>query len=211
MTTAISIESRLDGRLLRAGDAGYDESRTVWNGMVDRRPRMIVRAASAGDVVTAVRTARELDLEGPQAYGGAIADVPDEDAAFSHRATLFEFGTGTNWTDPADDEHRIAAARRSTARARRQRQRPGRRGRGRCPPRLLAGEARPAGRAQGRLRPAQRVPPQPEHPTRLTETNPVIRPGPHGRHQSWGTRSMTERSWRCSTGRATNRNWSRCR
>jgi FAD/FMN-containing dehydrogenase len=52
---------------------------------------------------------------GLQAYGGAIADVPDEDAAFSHRATLFEFGTGTSWTDPADDETRIAAARRSAA------------------------------------------------------------------------------------------------
>jgi len=52
---------------------------------------------------------------GLQAYGGAIADVPDEDAAFSHRATLFEFGTGTNWTDPAEDEVRIAAARHSAA------------------------------------------------------------------------------------------------
>lgn len=50
-----------------------------------------------------------------QAYGGAIADVPDEDAAFSHRATMFEFGTGTSWTDPADDGVRIAAARRSAA------------------------------------------------------------------------------------------------
>jgi FAD/FMN-containing dehydrogenase len=65
MTTTITpgIESRLDGQLLRPGDAGYDESRTVWNGMVDRRPRMIIRAASVGDVVTAVRTARDLDLE----------------------------------------------------------------------------------------------------------------------------------------------------
>ncbi|MFC0109100.1 BBE domain-containing protein [Kibdelosporangium aridum] len=52
---------------------------------------------------------------GLQAYGGAIADVPDEDAAFSHRATLFEFGTGTTWTDPASDAVRTAAARRSAA------------------------------------------------------------------------------------------------
>ncbi|MFL6145411.1 MAG: FAD-binding oxidoreductase [Labedaea sp.] len=57
------IDRRLDGRLLLPGDAGYDDSRTVWNGMIDRRPRMIVRAASVADVVTAVRTARELDLE----------------------------------------------------------------------------------------------------------------------------------------------------
>ncbi len=54
---------RLDGRLLLPGDAGYDEARTVWNAMVDRRPRMIARCASVRDVVTAVRTARELDLE----------------------------------------------------------------------------------------------------------------------------------------------------
>ncbi|HET9141555.1 FAD-binding oxidoreductase [Actinophytocola sp.] len=62
MTTANRI-GRLDGQLLRPGDAGYDESRTVWNGMIDRRPRMIVRAAGVADVVTAVRTARDLDLE----------------------------------------------------------------------------------------------------------------------------------------------------
>jgi FAD/FMN-containing dehydrogenase len=49
---------------------------------------------------------------GLQAYGGAIADVPDGDAAFSHRDTLFEFGTGTSWTDPAEDPPRMAAARR---------------------------------------------------------------------------------------------------
>jgi FAD/FMN-containing dehydrogenase len=65
MTTATknSIDRRLDGQLLLPGDAGYDEARTVWNGMIDRRPRMIVRAATVDDVVTAVRTARELDLE----------------------------------------------------------------------------------------------------------------------------------------------------
>jgi FAD/FMN-containing dehydrogenase len=65
MTTTIkhSIESRLDGQLLRPGDAGYDDSRTVWNGMIDRRPSMIIRTASVDDVVTAVRTARDLDLE----------------------------------------------------------------------------------------------------------------------------------------------------
>lgn len=46
-----------------------------------------------------------------QAYGGAICDVPDEDAAFSHRDTLFEFVTATRWEDPADDEERITTLR----------------------------------------------------------------------------------------------------
>ena len=48
---------------------------------------------------------------GFQAYGGAIADVADDDSAFSHRGTLLEFGAGSSWTDPAEDEPRIAAAR----------------------------------------------------------------------------------------------------
>jgi FAD/FMN-containing dehydrogenase len=52
---------------------------------------------------------------GLQAYGGVIADVPDEDTAFSHRDALFEFGTGTSWTDPAEDPARMAVARRCAA------------------------------------------------------------------------------------------------
>ena len=52
---------------------------------------------------------------GLQAYGGAIAEVPDQDTAFSHRDTLLEFGAGTSWTDPAEDETRMAAARRGAA------------------------------------------------------------------------------------------------
>jgi FAD/FMN-containing dehydrogenase len=50
-----------------------------------------------------------------QAYGGAIADVPDDDAAFSHRDTLFEFVTATRWEDPAEDEARIAQLRQYAA------------------------------------------------------------------------------------------------
>lgn len=52
---------------------------------------------------------------GLQAYGGAITDVPDEATAFSHRATAFEYVGAARWTDPAEDEARIAAARASAA------------------------------------------------------------------------------------------------
>jgi FAD/FMN-containing dehydrogenase len=52
---------------------------------------------------------------GLQAHGGAIDDVPDADAAFAHRGTLFEWGAGSRWTDPAEDGARIAAARRAGA------------------------------------------------------------------------------------------------
>ena len=57
------MRAALDRRLLVDGSIGYDEARTVWNAMVDRRPRAIVRCASAGDVAEAIRYGRERDLE----------------------------------------------------------------------------------------------------------------------------------------------------
>ncbi|HEY2636859.1 MAG TPA: FAD-binding protein, partial [Solirubrobacteraceae bacterium] len=62
-TAPSALNDHLDGRLLEPGDAGYDEARTVWNAMVDRRPRAIVRCSGVADVVAAVRAARERDLE----------------------------------------------------------------------------------------------------------------------------------------------------
>ena len=55
--------SRFDGEVLTPGTRGYDSARSVWNAMVDHRPALIARCASVGDVVTAVRAAREHDLE----------------------------------------------------------------------------------------------------------------------------------------------------
>lgn len=52
---------------------------------------------------------------GLQAYGGAIAEVPDDETAFSQRDARFEYVVATGWTDPAEDERLIAAARASAA------------------------------------------------------------------------------------------------
>jgi len=50
-----------------------------------------------------------------QAYGGAIADVDDDAAAFSHRGTRFEYVAAVKWSDPGEDSLRMAAARREAA------------------------------------------------------------------------------------------------
>jgi FAD/FMN-containing dehydrogenase len=50
-----------------------------------------------------------------QAYGGAIAEVPDADSAFSQRDAMFEFVASARWSDAAEDEERMTAARRYAA------------------------------------------------------------------------------------------------
>ena len=50
-----------------------------------------------------------------QAYGGAIAEVPDAGSAFSQRDAMFEFVSSARWSDAAEDEPRMAAARRYAA------------------------------------------------------------------------------------------------
>jgi FAD/FMN-containing dehydrogenase len=57
-----SLADELRGRLVLAGDGGYDEARRVWNGMIDRRPALIARCAGAGDVLAAVRFARTHEI-----------------------------------------------------------------------------------------------------------------------------------------------------
>src|SRR5688572_5297643 len=57
-----TLRSRLRGRLITAGDAGYDDARRVLYFNVDRNPLAIVRAADARDVATAVNFARDNSL-----------------------------------------------------------------------------------------------------------------------------------------------------
>jgi len=56
------LKAQLRGALLTPEDAAYDETRKVWNGMIDKRPALIVRCTGVADVLTAVRFAREHNL-----------------------------------------------------------------------------------------------------------------------------------------------------
>ncbi len=54
-----ALRAALRGSLVLPADPGYEVARTLWNGMLDRRPAAAVRAAGAGDVIQAVNFARE--------------------------------------------------------------------------------------------------------------------------------------------------------
>jgi hypothetical protein len=56
------LRAGLHGPLLCPGDAGYDEARKIWNGMIDRRPGLIARCAGVADVLAAVKFARSHEV-----------------------------------------------------------------------------------------------------------------------------------------------------
>jgi FAD/FMN-containing dehydrogenase len=60
--TVQDLRDALRGELILPGDAAYDEARSVWNGMIDRRPALIARCAGTSDVIAAVRFARSEGL-----------------------------------------------------------------------------------------------------------------------------------------------------
>jgi FAD/FMN-containing dehydrogenase len=68
------------GDVIAADHHGYDDARAVWNGTVDRRPRLIARCRGTADVAAAVRFARDRDLEiavrggGHSVAGAAVCD-----------------------------------------------------------------------------------------------------------------------------------------
>ena len=72
--------SSVQGNVVRPGDAGYEEGRRVWNGMIDRHPSMILYCNSAADVASAVTFARENSLlvavrsGGHNVAGNAVCD-----------------------------------------------------------------------------------------------------------------------------------------
>ncbi len=76
------LRLRLRGPLILPGEPGYDETRSVWNAMIDRRPMAIARCLGVADVVACVDFAREHGIT-PCIKGGGhnIAGLAVSDGA----------------------------------------------------------------------------------------------------------------------------------
>jgi FAD/FMN-containing dehydrogenase len=74
------LRSKVRGQIVLPNDPSYDEVRTIWNAMIDRRPAVIVQIAEAGDVSPAIAFARENGFEisirgaGHNIAGNSVSD-----------------------------------------------------------------------------------------------------------------------------------------
>jgi FAD/FMN-containing dehydrogenase len=77
------LKLSLSGLMLLPGDSGFEESRTVWNGMIDRNPAVIVKCLGNQDVINCIRFIREHNLMVCIKGGGHhIAGLATADGAF---------------------------------------------------------------------------------------------------------------------------------
>jgi FAD/FMN-containing dehydrogenase len=97
-TAADDLRTRLKGQLLLPGEAGYDDARTIWNAMIDRRPAAIARCLGTPDVIACVNFAREHGLPLSVKGGGHnIAGLAVCDGALVLDMSLMRGA----WVDPA--------------------------------------------------------------------------------------------------------------
>ena len=110
-------------RLIGPEDGRYDEARALFNAMIDRRPALIARCASADDVAAVIRFAREQDarlaIRGGGHNGGGLASVDDgvvadlsplDSVTVDPETRTVRVGAGAVWgkVDAATQPHSLA-------------------------------------------------------------------------------------------------------
>src|SRR6266436_2609227 len=106
------FKANLRGRLIQPSDKDYDEARKVYNGMIDKKPRLIVRCVDVADVIVSVNFAREQGLllairsGGHNAGGLGICDnglvidlAPIKYTRVDPAARTVTVGGGCTWGD----------------------------------------------------------------------------------------------------------------
>ena len=76
-----ALAGSFNGTLTGPDDAGYDEARSVYNAMIDRRPALVARCTSAADVAAVIGFARSqnvlIAVRGGGHNGGGLGVVDD--------------------------------------------------------------------------------------------------------------------------------------
>ena len=123
MSTQATLDSKFAGELITPEHPDYDQARKVFNGLIDKRPALIARCASAADVQAALAHAREQDLVVAVRGGGhstpgysccddgiVIDTGPMKNVDIDPEARTGRFGAGLNWgeLDAAAQEHGLA-------------------------------------------------------------------------------------------------------
>lgn len=106
------LRGRVRGAVYCAGDTGYDSVRAIWNGMINRRPALIVQCLGTADVMAAVNFARDRALPlairagGHSVAGNGLCDdglVIDltrlDGVRVDPAARLARVGGGARWAD----------------------------------------------------------------------------------------------------------------
>jgi FAD/FMN-containing dehydrogenase len=125
-TPALAAQQQLGsfgGRLIGPDDSDYDEARSLFNAMIDKRPALIARCATAGDVSKTVAFAREhglpIAIRGGAHNGAGLGSVDDgvvidlslmRDVEVDPDARTVRVGGGCTWgeVDAATNEHGLA-------------------------------------------------------------------------------------------------------
>jgi hypothetical protein len=97
------LREQVQGEIVTPDDSAYEEARKVYNAMIDRRPRVVVRAAGVDDVVAAVNFARESGVA--VAVRGGSHSVPGFGTA-DDAVVIDLFGMQAVEVDPATSRAR---------------------------------------------------------------------------------------------------------
>jgi FAD/FMN-containing dehydrogenase len=116
-------QGKFQGELISPSQNGYDSSRRIWNGMIDRRPALIARCVSAGDVRSGVKMAPAEKLQisvkagGHGVAGTAVCDgglmidlTPMKALLVDPHAREIQAGPGVLWGefDKSAEAHQLA-------------------------------------------------------------------------------------------------------
>jgi FAD/FMN-containing dehydrogenase len=128
--TAVFIDEAIDqlrtdfrGELIQPGDPDYDEARSVYNAMIDKRPVLIARCAKVADVIATVGLARDTGLDlairggghnGPglgTVEGGIVLDLGAMNSVdIDPTARTARVGGGATWGDVDQATHPFGLA-----------------------------------------------------------------------------------------------------